>query len=208
MTTMPDPVQAVCNWVNLDNYTSSEGFLGFFHRRSTLQEDLPGKAVDVLNRTLGMPDSLVSSLFVPANDEWLRTDYSLSELELHKLRELADDGIVRKVDFNAWGTDYASDAWLNCYRAACRLFTRISPVSPAQFLAVAEAMMVQPGLKGHLFAWYNERRLLVYPHDETGFGFIADPGGERQTLAMLAGRFSTAEFAFSVPPTRTGETAG
>lgn len=208
MTTTPDPVQAVGNWVNLDNYTSSEGFFGFFHRRSALQADLPGKAVDVLIKTLGMPDSLVSSLFVPANEEWLRNDYSLNELELQRVRELVDDGIVRKVDFNDWGTDYESDEWLNRYQAAGCSFTRISPVLPAQFLAVAEAMMVQPGLKGHLFAWYNERSLLAYPHDETGFGFIGVPPGERQTLAMLAVAFSTAEFSFSVPPTRTGTNAG
>jgi hypothetical protein len=199
MITTIDPVEAVGDWVNLDNYTSSRAFLGFFHRRNAFQTGLPERAVDLLSKTLGMPDVLMTSLFLPANEEWLRADYSLTEFELQQFRELVDYGVVRKIDFNDWGTDYESEDWAIGLRAACGSFARISPVLPAQFLAVAEAMMVLPGLKGHLFAWYSKHSLLAYPHDETGFGFMGTAPAEHQTLALLEQAFTTADFSFSVP---------
>lgn len=208
MTTTFDPARAVGDWVNLDSYTSSKAFLGFFHRKGEFQADLPKKAVDVLGATLGTPDALVTSLFLPANEDWLRVDYSLTEFELQKLRKLVDYGIVRKIDFNDWGPDYESDEWVMGLKAARNSFICISPVLEAQLLAIAEAMMVLPGLKGHLFAWYRKRSLLAYPHDETGFGFIGTAPTDHQTLALLMRAFSTADFSFSVPRTPARETSG
>lgn len=195
---MVSPLNIVLNTVDLQSYSKSGGFLGFFERKAKFSVEVCDLAVDlVFNSSLFDVSALcvVSNLFVVGDDANLKAEYDLGDRELvDHIRALASkDLLTRK--------GRSEDCWplLEGEHLSERQGIPI-PVLRTLFGAV----MSVDGIRGHCFGVALDRGLIVYAHDDSGFGFISTskmPMHRKSLQSNIVTQFGdTNEFRLICPP--------
>lgn len=164
--------------VALDSYTSSPGWLGYLHQRARWRPELAERALSLVERALRetecWPSALVSSLCADPGQ--------LSPSGREQAALLAERGLLTCYDLeslaDAPGADPGEEPGAEDPQAL-----RERRFDLEEFRAAARLVMNEP-TGGHLFAVAAE--LIVYPHDDAGFGFVAaGPRAPRDSLRAL-----------------------
>lgn len=187
---MQNPKNLVLNAVNLDGYSSSPGFVGYFER--------VGKYVN------GMAENAVAHMIEMLScdiDEWvLVSSLHANEDEVGRFGDTeADIRDSSLVDFlyahralahfsyrARFGTNYESASYASAIESALRDLVQV----PARSLGIdvvrqlLVARMLVYGLRGHCFLISMRKGLIFYPHDDTGIGVICFGDMPRMDVAL------------------------
>ncbi|MDC1142635.1 hypothetical protein OAU50_06055 [Planctomycetota bacterium] len=176
----------VVNNVNLNGYANSEGFLGYIERHGKHSFK---KAVSTVSRMLEEPIlsdvSWVHNLFIcfdfnPLNENFQKQDYAQGADLLNKL--ISSNSVhCPPENENCWG------------RLDTFLSKDMQVVQNTQCITnLMIAVMTVGGLAGHCFGVSPSRELIVYPHEDIGFGFISTASSQEEARSFqsyLDGRF-------------------
>ncbi len=192
---MESPLKTVEKNVNLQSYSMSQGFLGFFERKEAFSIDVCEKAIDLLLSSSLFDthcQSIVSNLFIVGNDFELKNDYGFGDRELREhVYPLAAESILTRVDT----TQYCANR-LDGYG-----LLEIPRINERIIRTVFSAVMSVDGIRGHCFCVVPDHDLILYPHDDSGFGFISTSreASRRQYLQdWIVRRFSDNAFEVTV----------
>ena len=169
----------ITQYINLDSYSSTPGFLGYTDNAPDFSEtgidalcdDFLKKMAEYINDV-----TVVSSLFISSNKEELSLDYDAALPDIDKfLFILQKYDIIKSVDFEKLARQYPPET-----AEFDREFRKLETAFTFQLLPDAEilkeilsAFFHAIGLNGHLFLVFKTAELIVYPHsDDLGFGFI------------------------------------
>jgi len=178
--------------VNLDGYGSSPGFLGYFERKGRFSHGLVDRAIDTfltffrgdLSRMV-----LVSSLHCTADLNELANDYDVSGDDVRDfILPLSERKWLQLIDYSQFGTDYASPAYEEAIAALAEDLDAfaLSSCAPSAVQQVCHTVMAIGGMAGHCFFVHPADRLVLYPHDDTGFGVVrGDPTAAAKGQAFL-----------------------
>lgn len=175
--------------VDLRSYSSSPGWVGFFERRADFSPDLCDKAVDLLMACPFVPTwemEVLSGLAIHGTDDVLRADFG-EEFGARELYEYVNPlhayGLLRRIVSE-------NDGWSDCdvYFAGLLSEGGEVKVDSDEHLGLARlvfaSVMCVCGVRGHCFGVTADRQLIVYPHEDTGFGFICR-AGQQESLKRL-----------------------
>lgn len=104
-----DEMQAL-DHVDLDGYSRSEGFLGYFSSRDKVSWENAQIATSLLFESIG-PEILDASIFTSLHVDMdaIVADGGTSSRNTEIVRRLVDHGVLSSVDYSKFGTDYDSD---------------------------------------------------------------------------------------------------
>jgi len=203
MTQLGDAVLGV---VNLESYSSSLGFLGYFERVGRYANGMAEKAVacllDVFDFGCG-EWTLISSLHANLDEVGSFGDQLADAADLNTVNELCAIKVLRGFSYRArFGTDYESYSYVEAVSTAQLEFIEV-PVDelPGEVLQrLLVARMLVYGLRGHLFLVSKQKGLVFYPHDDTGFGVIMFGNAPNRDAALefLTNAGSLAGFRFAL----------
>ena len=170
----------ITQYIDLDSYSSSPGFLGYTDNIPDFSEagidalcdDFLKKMAEYINDV-----TVVSSLFISSNKEELSLDYDAALPDIDKfLSILQKYDIIKIVDFEKLARQYPPETaeFDREFRKLETAFT-FQPLPDAETLKeILSAFFHAIGLKGHFFIVFKSVELIVYPHtDDFGFGFIS-----------------------------------
>ncbi len=171
--------QVVLDSVNLGSYSESPGFIGYFERADRYIDGMADVAVALF---FDMPSveldgwTLVSSLH--ANDDEVGSfgDAKLDARDLGLVEFLCKHDALHRFSYGTrFGRDYDSNFYASAVEnALLELTTILVDVLGQDVLRqLLVARMLVYGLRGHCFLVSEQKGLILYPHDDTGFGVIA-----------------------------------
>ncbi len=159
-------LQLIKQHVDLDSYSFSPGWIGCFERSGRFSEQQCNEAIDLLFNACDLCTAhcvLICNLFVIGGDADLREQYDLNDDDfrdfIHPL--IARGAIQRKDHFDEWHPGVGSGS-----------FSVFEEPSSELLRKVFFGMMAVDGIQGHCFGVIPHLGLVIYPHEETGFGFI------------------------------------
>ena len=182
---MKDPL-AVLKAVDLDGYSASKGFIGFFAAQNELSWPTAMTAsAHCLQYVLRERKEarILSSAHI--DPEALLEGGDKSGAERQVVERLMERRLLPAIDYSAFGTDYASARYkrgLSEARSNFRIL-QIDEFSEHELVEFFAAKMFVYGVFGHCFLHLVGQGLLLYPHDDLGFGVIAIDEGSDHAFA-------------------------
>jgi hypothetical protein len=186
---MPSPMNFVLNEVNLESYSASPGFVGYFERAGRYVDGLAEDAVALLaEKMVGEWEewTLVSSLHANQDEVGHCGDLDADARDTQLVDFLQTHNVLKKFSYSArFGTDYESQAYADAVLAACSDFiqAQVNSLDCAAVVKLLIARMLVYGLRGHCFLVSIQKGLILYPHDDTGFGIICFGSAPRLEVA-------------------------
>lgn len=177
--------------VCLQSYTSSKGYLGFFERKVRYSPEVARRALDLfwgldLLADAAAEVAVISSFYVVATPTQWKKRVGYTKEEAAEIRSLARAGFVRMVDPESLKSD-------EDYEDLAYDFVLNEPVERELLDRISRACFRLP-VQGRCFLLFDSLNLIVYPHDDTGFGFIGYGERPREHLAQLSTAFSDPAF--------------
>ncbi len=166
--------------VNLDEYSSSENFIGYCERIKFLDDNITNKLIDTFfNEFLYdvQKKQLFSSLYLLTSFDDLKKDYELSiELINNYFLPLINEGWVEHIDYNKL---FDNCSLIECENKLDDIKNNLKCydlTSNSNYLIrnVCYLIMQTGGISGHCFFYIKESGLVIYPHDDGGFGVISE----------------------------------
>lgn len=171
-------LNAVLDAVNLASYSSSLGFLGYFERAGKYASGMAERAVSCLFDMFNFGSdewTLISSLHANTDEVGTFGDPVTDAADLITVEYLCANNTLRGFSYRArFGANYESDSYADAVGRALRDFVEVpvASLSGEVLQKLLLARMLVYGLRGHLFLVSKEKGLVLYPHDDTGFGVI------------------------------------
>lgn len=169
-------VNNALGFIDLRSYSTSLGWAGYFDAKKGISRRSNAQSVItiLLDYIHQHPQkiTLCSSLTCFRTERQLRAEgYRASEARALYARAINRSGLIQYVDI------HQSDA----LPQLCIRDIELSRGTQAGLLAVIEAILAQSvlngGFVGHFFVVFEGSGLVIYPHDEGGFGaFDSQPG--------------------------------
>ena len=192
----------VTSAVDLESYSSSAGYLGYFERRAAFSVDLCDRAVERLlaSEPFRGPLRIASSLF--AETESVAARYGAGEVGLReRIEPLVRAGVIPGLASSAADDPDDPDGVSGAIRGRLdgSLLGEVGPLDERDQRSLLSAVMLLGSARGHLFVFREEAGLLAYPHDDTGFGFVDTSGDDARRVDLrerLAREFDGEEFVF------------
>ena len=164
-------------YIDLDSYSSSPGFLGYTDNIPDFSEagidalcdDFLKKMAEYINDV-----TVVSSLFISSNKEELSQDYDIPFTDIDKfLHALLKNGLVKTIDLDTL-PDPDSPLFDQEFRNLETAFSKLYSPDAQTLKDILRSFFCAVGLHGHLLLFFHSAELIVYPHtDDLGFGFIS-----------------------------------
>ncbi len=190
-------LQIIKEHVDLDSYSFSPGWIGFFERSGRFSEQQCNEAIDLLFDACDLCTAhcvLICNLFVIGSDADLREQYDLNDDDFRDfVYPLIARGAVQRKD------DIDIDEY--CQKVSSRSFSVFEEPSFELLRKVFFGMMAVGGIRGHCFGVIPHLRLVIYPHEEIGFGFICvdeDVVRKEQLRTFVKESFKAEGFVASV----------
>lgn len=176
---MHEIIPTLVDAVNLDGYSNSPGYIGFFGKSEKYQAGMAESAVDFFIDFLAADFSrliIVSSLHANADQVGFSGDQQADLEDLARIAELSDKKLIRTISYRkTFGPDYESAVYERAMRERAREFAEFPasayPIEVIKRFLLAKIMVF--GLYGHCFLVVEGQDLAFYPHDDLGFGVIA-----------------------------------
>ena len=171
---MPKYIDSRLKRINVDSYSQSGGFIGFFERSVHYKNGLEEIASSYfINCFLPLFHNgyVISSLYM--TNEFIRTylPNKLRKITLWYSDYLLSKKLIHIFDDNCSTSeiDKAADdlSALKKYQVI-----ELSKFSLIDISAISLVPMSVSGIFGHLLFYFPKYELIVYPHDDTGFGVI------------------------------------
>lgn len=147
------------NYINFKSYVDCNGWLGYYERKDSFSTRLVNKSINVfisyfekyLHNTI-----IYSSLF------YLGSDINVIP---HKYRYLLNLGYIKRYSEK----NFSADGIPIMYKLGR------SPQLNYNLIEALSSIVMNNngGIGGHCFFLLKDLKILVYPHDDTGFGFIS-----------------------------------
>lgn len=174
---MSDPINIVREVVNLEAYSESRGWLGYFERTVPFKREMVAAVQQFICQHWGEDTrfSLVTSLFVQGDVDWLASNRELDQDETICLKQLVSSGWIKSVEIGGGehvDSTFDVDAWLLNLHLDFRTFSTEFSQSLFRCLLL-ERFSFGHFNSGHCFLVLADHGLVLYPHDDTGFGVIA-----------------------------------
>jgi len=194
-------LERILSALNLDSYSSSEGWLGYSERTCRFQEAICQHAIDLFTSAFGNGACrlcVLSSLFIEAR-AYRGVRASLDCLISHPCDTwCGDSGILKLIDYDQLHVQMPVEGQYFQYVDSLHQNISLYPdVEIALCQQALRAVMAVDGVKGHFFVVLPEWRLIVYPHDDTGYGFITfEDASSAELVPFLRKHFAIAPFRF------------
>ena len=164
-------------YIDLDSYSSSPGFLGYTDNISDFSEaGINALCDDFLKKMAAYINdvTVISSLFINSNKEELAADYDASLTEIDKfLHALLKHGLVKTIDLDTL-PDPDLPLFDQEFRKLETAFSKLHSPDAQTLKDILQSFFHAVGLLGHIFLVFRAAELIVYPHtDDFGFGFIS-----------------------------------
>jgi len=174
---MLDSILRVVTSVNLDSYSSSNKFVGFFEKRGRYKDVFPKMAIDLFFGFFGgLIDGVVvvSSLHANLDKVGFSGTPSEDDRDVLLVRKLVTSRFLKAFSYTEeFGENYESDRYRWGVAAAWNNFEEFSGCDSSIIESLLLARMTVYGLCGHCFLVFDKIGLALYPHDDMGFGVIA-----------------------------------
>lgn len=145
-------------YINLKSYSDSPGWLGFYERKCRFSSKLVDESINVFmaNFKKYLNDTIIYSSLIC---------FCLNNNIPYKYRLLLNLGCL-KLYSDCKDCEYSTPQRFNMKEF---LFSDYNLLTNLSYIV----MKNNGDIAGHCFFILKELSLLVYPHDDTGFGFIA-----------------------------------
>lgn len=175
---MSDVIETIRRVVDLDGYSKSRGYIGYFERCQPLSAEELKRAIDIFSNFFGdrvASFCVVSSLYTHGTVADVAEKYEFTQTQQNALGVLVSSGWVDVQEAGVTtGTSHSIESRSLSLRVH-ELESADSELLKNLFIILLGA----GGVRGHCFLVSEYLQLVVYPHDDTGFGVIAF--GERGT---------------------------
>ena len=181
-------------YIDLDSYSSSPGFLGYTDNIPDFSEaGINALCDDFLEKMAAhIGDvTVISSLFINSNKEELSQDYDIPFTDIDKfLHALLKNGLVKTIDLNTL-PDPDSPLFDQEFRNLETTFSKLYSPDAQTLKEILKSFFHAMGLHGHIFLVFRAAELIVYPHtDDLGFGFVSmNPTHRHEQKKKLQTRF-------------------
>ena len=164
-------------YIDLDSYSSSPGFLGYTDNIPDFSEaGINAVCDDFLEKMAAhIGDvTVISSLFINSNKEELSQDYDIPLTDIDKfLHALLKNGLVKTIDLDTL-PDPDSPQFDQEFLKLENDCGVLDTPDTETLKNILRSFFCAVGLHGHLFLFLRAAELIVYPHtDDLGFGFIS-----------------------------------
>lgn len=184
---MNSVIDLIKKHVDLNGYSRSKGFIGFSERNKKFSYEISMKMISFL---LSYFDGqlhkfkLVNSLHFSDRFEKLKNDYDVSKEQYELLTNLQKAGWIRAIDYTDFGFNYDSDEYQDNIELLYITFFEhdISKENIKYLEQLLTAVFSIDGLDGHCFIISDDLGIIIYPHEDTGFGVISFKGKEAEEL--------------------------
>jgi hypothetical protein len=164
-------------YIDLDYYSSSPGFLGYTDNIPDFSEArinaLCDRFLEKMAAYIG-DVTVISSLFINSNKEELSQDYDIPFTDIDKfLHALLKNGMVKIIDLDMLPEPDSPqfDQEFLKLENDCNV---LDTPDTETLKNILRSFFCAVGLHGHLFLFLRAAELIVYPHtDDFGFGFIS-----------------------------------
>ncbi|UGQ48733.1 hypothetical protein [Massilia endophytica] len=169
----------ITNAVNLQSYSTSPGFLGYFERAGKYVDGMAEAAVSLFFDVFGEEIDglvLVSSLHANTDELGRFGDAKLDERDHRLVDYLCLHNALHRFSYRTrFGTAYESSSYARAIEEVTESLASIyvSEIGQDVLRQLLLARMLVYGLRGHCFLVSKSRGLIFYPHEDTGFGIIA-----------------------------------
>ena len=191
---------SVQKYVILESYSSSEGFIGYFERRNAFQQSNCQLAVELFWQLFSAHLSdfiLFSSLHLSTELAHLEGEYTVCQNDIQQyIIPLIEAGLIQEVDYDSYGTDYDSPWYSEQLDLLWKKFKKKSTLSMVELQKIFYVVMAIDGVKGHCFCCFPSLKLIAYPHDDTGFGFVSYEPNPQRMQRTLQTHFTNENFVF------------
>lgn len=164
-------------FVNLESYTSSTGFVGYTEHAYLFNETTCQKAINLFFKVFKLYSNsiyLLSSLWVDSDLHALTKEYDITEEQIKTyIKPLINERVIYSLNYDELGYDYNSEEYGRKLDIISKKFTVVKKNDTNFLNKIFFSVMFISGIKGHCFAVIEEKKLIVYPHDDIGFGFIS-----------------------------------
>ena len=150
-------------WVNLNSYTDSKGWKGYCKRNKPFTIFRANKIVRCFMHFFRKHTNniiIVSNVFKVK--EYNLNNSNINNYIKYMEKYLIDFGYIETMSASIYDND-------NCLSLGFKKFLTTDYDIISMFSLL---MMMDEGIDGHCFFVFDELGLIVYPHDDTGFGFI------------------------------------
>ena len=110
------------------------------------------------------------------------------------LNPLIDERVINTIDYSKLGNDYNSDEYTDKIDSIDKNFVVKKDMEIDLIKKTFFSIMFIDGIRGHCFAILEEKRLIVYPHEDIGFGFIAFGANRRSISEYIRNSFNSEMF--------------
>jgi len=184
---MNSAIDLIKKHVNLNGYSKSKGFIGFSERDQKFSFEIIMRVISFfLSYFEGQLHKfkLVTSLHFSDSFEELKNDYDMSKEQYDLLLNIQKAGWASLVDYNKFGVDYDSDEYQDQIELLYTAFSEyeISNDNIKLLEQLLIAVFSIDGVDGHCFLISEELGIIIYPHEDTGFGVIYFKGKEAEKL--------------------------
>lgn len=167
---------AVLNAVDLNGYSRSKGFVGFFAATNepSWATAIEASACCLQHALQGNQEAQVLSS-AHVDPEALSELGGKASTERKVVERLVAQRLLPVVDYAAFGNDYASERYKSGVNEARSNFSvlQLDRFLSDELVDFFAAKMFVYGVFGHCFLYLAAKGLLVYPHEDVGFGVIA-----------------------------------
>jgi hypothetical protein len=195
--------------VHLDGYSRSLGFLGYFSANGKGGWETAIKATERCFSFIG-PELSAASVVTSAHVDFSAAinEGKVSNHIVLILERLVRHSLLRVVDYSRFGTDYGSKRHQARIALERNRFEAISSdqIQEADLTEFFAVKMTTYGVFGHCFLYLKPQELLLYPHDDIGFGIIAASSSADHNFGheMLKFVATSAPFKLEQPRSCTG----
>ncbi len=174
-------------YVNLNGYSKSKGFIGFSERNQKFSFELTMRMISFfLSYFEGQLHKfkVITSLHFSNNFEELKNDYDISQEQYELLLKLHKAGWLNLVDYSKFGVDYDSDEYQDHIELLYTTFSE-HEISNQNIKLLEQLLTVVfsiDGVDGHCFLISEHLGIIIYPHEDTGFGVIYFKEKESEAL--------------------------
>lgn len=174
---MKTDIRLIQKFVNLESYSSSPGFLGYFERVGQFNEQICHNAINIFFeafKPLNCRYDLASSLYVDSNLSALREEYNIpDDYFVVYIEPLIDAGAINVVNHEDLKSKYEWDEYIKKTDSLDKHFVVLNNQNKELLKKIFFSVMFIDGIKGHCFAIIENKELIVYPHEDIGFGFVS-----------------------------------
>ncbi len=185
--------------VDLNSYSFSPGFLGYFEKKGAFDEAKCFAAIESFFKFLDFlqdETTMISSLHIENDLMKVQREYDISDNHINEyLKPLINSGVIETVDFDAFQGDPNSSEYSD--KLEC-LWLRFREFASGDKFFLERAMFSVMGIggtRGHLFFLLDSIKIIAYPHDDIGFGFVNCSDNPKDKMqCLLKTEFSSKEF--------------